>query len=107
MQHVAMLRICYTDSATVQQWILSGQLAGRWVSELRDCWRDHRRTAPLSRAVADLREVTFIDEAGEELLAEMLAAEVEFVTSGVETRHVIENLRDKSEKPLRRLIWNE
>jgi hypothetical protein len=102
-----MLRICYADSIAVQKWTLSGQLAGRWVSEFRDCWRGHRSAAPNTRAVADLSEVTFIDESGEELLAEMLAAGVEFITAGVETRHVIENLRDKSEKPLRRLIRND
>lgn len=88
-----MLRICYAQTGTGQHWTLCGQLAGPWVHELRSCWQHNRRTAAQSRAVVDLRDVTFIDENGERLLSEMETAGVEFVAAGVETKHLIENLK--------------
>jgi len=53
--------------------------------------------------VVDLSDVTFIDENGERLLSEMRGAGVEFVASGVETKHLLENLKGRGKRPLRRL----
>jgi hypothetical protein len=86
-----MLRICYSQNDSGQQWTLCGQLAGPWVQELRSCWQNSRRAAG-SGAVADLTDVTFIDENGERLLSEMRSAGVQLVATGVETKHLIENL---------------
>ena len=94
-----MLRISYS-----QQWTLCGQLAGPWVQELRSCWKHARRAAAGSGAVVDLSDVTFIDEDGERLLAEMRRAGVEFVATGVETKHLLQNLKSRGERPLRRLV---
>lgn len=99
-----MLRISYSDAEAGQRWNLCGQLAGPWVGELRSCWQYARQTAPRAHAVVDLSDVTFIDEAGERLLSEMTQAGVEFVAGGVETRHLLENLKGKGERPLRRLM---
>jgi|SRR5580700_10041277 hypothetical protein len=97
--YLAMLRIYYS-----QQWTLCGQLAGPWVQELRSCWEHARRAAAGSSAVVDLSDVTFIDENGERLLAEMRSAGVEFNATGVETKHLVQNLKSRGERPLRRLI---
>ena len=99
-----MLRIYYSDGDAGQRWDVCGQLAGPWVDELRSCWRQARKTAPMSRAVVDLSDVTFIDERGERLLSEMFRAGVEFVAAGVETKHLLENLKAKGERPLRRSV---
>ncbi len=95
----AMLRICYS-----QQWTLCGQLAGPWVQELRSCWEHARHIVTGAAAKVDLSDVTFIDEEGEKLLFEMRTAGVEFVATGVETKHLLENLKGRGEKPLRRLV---
>jgi hypothetical protein len=95
METAIMLRIWYEQAETGQQWTLCGQLAGAWVQELRSCWQHHRETTARARAVVDLRDVTFIDENGERLLSEMEAAGVEFVAAGVETKHLIENLKGR------------
>jgi hypothetical protein len=92
-----MLRISFSDSAEGQRWCLCGRLAGPWVNELRACWQYARNQAPRSHAVRphvmiDLRDVTFVDAGGEELLSEMRGAGVEFVASGVEMKHLLENL---------------
>lgn len=99
-----MLRICYSLTNPVEQWTLCGQLAGAWVQELRSCWEHARRAAAASKSVVDLSDVTFIDENGERLLSEMRSAGVEFVATGIETKHLIENLKGEGERTLRRLV---
>ncbi|HTA43892.1 MAG TPA: hypothetical protein VK789_15665 [Bryobacteraceae bacterium] len=84
-----MFRACYSDTADVQRWSLYGRLAGPWVDELRLCWKRAREGAPLARGIVDLQEVTFIDPAGERLLAEMRRAGVELIATGVEHQHLI------------------
>lgn len=97
-----MLRISYDDSSDGQRWSLCGRLAGSDVDELRSCWREARGRAPLVRSVVDLRDVIFIDEAGERLLAEMEASGAELVAAGVENRHVVANLNRGTSRSLRR-----
>jgi len=108
-----MLRISYSDTPDGQRWSLCGRLAGPWVDELRSLWQQAREGAPLARAVVDLKEVIFIDEAGERLLAEMEIAGAELVAAGVENRHFVATLRNGASRPLRRRLedlcarWHE
>src|ERR1051326_8238655 len=99
-----MLRVSHPDNAEGQRWSLCGHLAGPWVGELRTCWRYARNRAPRSRAIVDLSDVTFIDEAGEGLLSEMQSAGTEFIAAGVENKHLLANLKGKRKRPLRKLI---
>lgn len=99
-----MLRISYSLKDAVEHWTLCGQLAGVWVRELRECWEHARRENGVSGSVIDLSDVTFIDESGERLLAEMGAAGAKFVATGIDTKHLIENLKSTDEKTVRRLV---
>lgn len=104
-----MLRITHAQTETEQRWTLCGQLTGPWVAELRACWEYHRRPVAASAAatqhmIVDLSDVTFIDERGETLLSEMRSDGAEFVAVGVDTRHLIENLKARGERPLRRFV---
>jgi hypothetical protein len=99
-----MLRISYSHTEALHRWTLCGQLAGPWVQELLALWQYTRQTAPEARAMADLSEVTFIDENGEALLSAMSSAGVEFIAAGVANKDLLENLLSKGEKPMRRLI---
>ncbi len=99
-----MLRIMYHHSETEQRWTLCGQLAGPWVGELRVCWEHSRSVAENLLRVVDLTDVTFIDESGETLLSEMRNAGTTFVAAGVETRYLVDNLKAKGARPLRRSI---
>jgi len=87
-----MFRVSYSDTVDGQCWSLYGRLAGPWVDELRSCWKHARDRAPLARAIVDLREVTFIDQAGETLLAEMRSAGAELIATGVEHQHLLATL---------------
>ena len=93
-----MLRVSYSETAEGQRWILCGRLAGPWVAELRSCWQQARERAPRAPALVDLKEVVFIDEAGERLLAEMEGAGAELVAVGVENRHLVATLREGKSK---------
>ena len=97
-----MLRVCYSENGGGQRWHLFGDLSGPWVDELRSCWSHSRRGAPLARAVVDLSDVTFIDEAGEDLLSEMQRDGAEFVAAGVENKHLLANLKETGKRSLRR-----
>jgi hypothetical protein len=99
-----MLRVSYSDNDAVQRWCLCGHLAGPWVDELRSCWQHARRLAPRSRAVVDLRDVTFVDEAGERLLCEMQNGGTEFEAAGVENKDLLASLQETGTRPLRRLV---
>jgi hypothetical protein len=100
----AMLRVSYSDAEDGQRWSLCGRLAGPWVDELRSCWQQARKRAPLARVVVDLKDVLFIDEAGEKLLAEMKKSGAELVAAGVENKHVIATLRNGAGRSMRRRL---
>jgi hypothetical protein len=87
-----MFRVSYSDTADGHHWCLYGRLAGPWVDELRSCWKYARDRAPLARAIVDLREVTFIDQAGEALLVEMRTAGAELVACGVKYQYLLATL---------------
>lgn len=99
-----MLRVSYSDTPEGQRWSLCGRLAGPWVDELRECWRQTRERAPRASAVVDLKDVVFIDEAGERLLAEMETAGTKLIAAGVENTHVIAMLRNRESRCLRRRL---
>ena len=99
-----MLRVSYSESGNGQRWTVCGRLAGPWVDELRSLWRAVREKAPRARAVVDLREVTFIDEHAEQLLGEMHVAGTEFVVAGVANQYLLECLKSKERRALRRTL---
>jgi len=99
-----MLRITHAQTETEQRWTLCGRLTRPWVAELRACWERGRQVRVNARTVVDLRDVTFIDESGEKLLSEMRSHGAEFIAAGVETKHLLKNLKGKGERPLRRFI---
>jgi len=97
-----MLRFSFYRSGAGQHWVLCGQLSGPWVDELRSVWRrlcQHHAPTP---AVVDLKEVTFIDEAGEQLLVEMQRGGAEFVATGVEHKDLVANLNCGGARAVRR-----
>jgi hypothetical protein len=96
-----MLRVSYSDNAGGQRWNLCGRLAGPWVEELRACWRQLRARAPHTPAIVYLKDVTYIDKSGEELLAEMQTAGAEFVAAGVENTHLLASLKNNGKHPQR------
>jgi hypothetical protein len=98
-----MLRLSYYRSDGGEDWRLRGRLTGPWVDELRSVWRRIREHAPRAHPTVDLKEVTFIDEAGERLLAEMQSAGADLVISGVEHRDLLAGLKGGGASVRRRI----
>jgi hypothetical protein len=99
-----MLRITHARTELEERWTLCGQLMGPWIEELRASWEYGRRIASNSRMVVDLSDVTFIDESGATLLSDMRNSGAEFIAAGVDTAHLLETLKQKGERPLRRFV---
>jgi ABC-type transporter Mla MlaB component len=78
-----MLRITNTRTAKEDRWILSGDLQGEWVKELRSNWDEIRSDACGRNCVIDLREVISIDQGGQQLLAELKDEGAQFVAPGI------------------------
>lgn len=96
-----MLKVSYSDTDG-ERWTLCGRLAGQWVNELCSLWRRIREQTPHARAVVDLTDVIFIDESGARLLADMETSGAEFIAAGVENKHLIAGLNNRSDDCLRR-----
>ena|SRR5437870_5775049 len=97
-----MLKVTNSTTANEEKWILCGQLAGPWVAELRSNWDQVRGRSRGRRYVIDLSDVTFIDANGEGLLGDLRDEGAEFVARGVYTKHLLENLKSKNERPVRK-----
>ena len=76
---------------------VEGMLSGVWVDELERCWREARRSSNGDPVCVDLSGVSFVDDKGRRLLAQMFRAGVELRAVGVMTRGIIEEIRE-SEK---------
>jgi anti-anti-sigma regulatory factor len=98
-----MLRITTTETDDRQTWTLHGQLAGPFVAELKSTWDNAPKH---EKRVVDLTNVTFVDEAGARALCGMKDAGAQFIARGVDTQHLLDDLKRKTAPPLRRcLSW--
>ena len=77
-----MLRITTHDNQELLTLQLEGRLAGAWVQELECCW-EATQLVNRGRAVRiDLTGVTFVDNSGKKLLADLHTQGAEFVAAG-------------------------
>ena len=66
-----MLRITPKEQDSKLTLSLEGKLAGPWVAELAKAWSEWQGRVQPRDAVIDLRMVSFVDESGRELLAQL------------------------------------
>ncbi len=86
-----MLKITSDNSQSSTRLMLEGRLAGAWVKELEQFWRHLPASEPGS-LIVDLRGVTFIEETGKALLAEMWQAGAELIATGCCNKSMIEQI---------------
>jgi anti-anti-sigma regulatory factor len=77
-----MLRISVLNEAGITRVKLEGKLAHEWVAEARKAWAAMSETSCKTGIVVDLMNVSFVDDAGSQLLAEMRHAGAELMGSG-------------------------
>jgi len=87
-----MLRVTTQNDAKATRLKIDGRLAGAEVHELENHWRTLTSARTHSPIVVDLTEVTFVDEAGKELLAEMHRHGDKFVAPSLMMRAVVEEI---------------
>ena len=86
-----MLRVTTKTEETVTVVLLEGRLAGVWVQELADCWQKAANSdQPLRVMVCG---VTFIDDKGQALLAEMYRHGAELVAEGCMNMAIVEEIK--------------
>ena len=84
-----MLRITVHDSPRAFTFQLEGRLAGPWLRELEECWKNTIKQRRKSLLRVDLTEVTFIDDAGKACLAAMHRQGAELVAADCLTRDIV------------------
>jgi len=91
-----MLRITTTNEANSLTFKLEGRVAGPWVNELSDCWRNRLAGGDVSEIKVDLRGVTFVDAAGKQLLAAMVREGAELIASGCLMKAIVAEIEQDS-----------
>ena len=99
-----MLRITITDESIEQRWNLQGRISGPWVAQLKLNWKQSRNCNGDRKRVVDMSGVTFVDLAGERVLAAMMKDGAEFIATGVYTKHVLETLVKRRQRWIDRLL---
>lgn len=86
-----MLKITTKHEPEALRLVLEGRLAGLWLKELEQSWR-HMTASERGALVVDLRGVTFIEETGKALLAEMWREGAEFIATGCCNKPIVEHI---------------
>lgn len=94
-----MLRITIADGRTQRRLIVEGQLINSWANELRIACEKARSELNDRELVIDLNYLTAINQAGENLLLELMRAGVTFRCRGVFTKQVLAQLARRIRKP--------
>lgn len=86
-----MLKISVKNDEPHEQVLLEveGRLAGLWVAELERCWEGERQRVPSETIVVRLSNVSFIDDAGRELLGRISSAGSKLEGHGCMVRAII------------------
>jgi hypothetical protein len=83
-----MLKVSVTEQNPGVSLGVEGRLAGPWVPALEECWRNQRVQLAQSICVR-LNGVSFIDEAGKDLLARMFRDGAKLEGSGCLVRAIL------------------
>jgi hypothetical protein len=92
-----MLRVVISHSEDRLTIRLDGRIAGPWVDELAQAWRESRTLAAGRRTVIDLRNVTYATAEGTELLKEIfLQTRATILAATPWTHSLAQEIADKS-----------
>ena len=78
-----MLRINVNDNTDQISLVIEGKLMGPWVKALEACWHSVIRKKPDTSVTVNLAEVSFVDDAGRDLLALMCRQGVTIIPNGL------------------------
>jgi ABC-type transporter Mla MlaB component len=84
-----MLRATICNNTGELRLRLEGRLTGPWVLEAESCWKAALSSAAGQTVTVDLRDVDFVDSAGEELLCTMHRQGARLVAAGAMMGHLV------------------
>jgi anti-anti-sigma regulatory factor len=87
-----MLRITVLNDERGATFKLEGKLTHEWVAEAEKAWTAFSHPSQPQRLVVDLCAVSFVDDAGRELLARMHSSGAKLIGTGPMTRALIEGI---------------
>ena len=87
-----MLRITINEEGQATRFKLEGKLAQEWVAEASLEWNKFAANSGVETAVVDLCGVLFVDEAGRDLLTQIVAAGAKLEGCGPMTNSLIEEV---------------
>ena len=90
-----MLKISTKERPGSLIFILEGRLCGAWAAEAEVAWARALSASHGQEILLDLGGVTFIDRAGEALLASMLARGTKVRATGVMISHLVQEVQQK------------
>jgi hypothetical protein len=91
-----MLMITEQRDADALTFKLAGALSGDWAIEFKRCWHNATSSTEASRFIADLTEVTFVDEMGKELLSLMMNEGTELIARDILMKSIVEEIARES-----------
>jgi hypothetical protein len=94
----SMLKISVVDSRTQCRLVLEGRLVAPWVEELRTAWKRAKAELNGRELVIDMGSVIVASQEAENALLQMMNEGARFRFSGVLTRHLLQQLRQRSRK---------
>ena len=71
---------------------LEGRLVGQWTSELERCWNNAVSDRQPDAIRAELVEVTYVDDAGKQLLTQMASMGAALIAADVMTSALVEQI---------------
>ena len=89
-----MLRITVQNDPGTTRLKLEGKLAHEWVHEAETAWAAISEMHANTSIVVDLLDVTFVDDAGHELLARMRHAGADLFGSGLLMSALLEEIEE-------------
>ena len=91
-----MLRITISSDSDVATFKMEGKLAHEWVAEAQKAWTEFTNSAQLKKVVVDLRGVSFVDDPGHQLLAQMHDSGASLVGTGPMSSALIDEIRQEA-----------
>jgi hypothetical protein len=102
-----MLRISVVDSRTERRLVLEGKLITPWEMELRTAWGAAQQELDRRELAIDLANVTFVSQAGENVLLQLMTEGAKFSGCGVLAKHLLQQLRRRRKKIAAELLREE
>jgi len=93
-----LLKISIIDSRTLRRLVLEGKLVGPWTDELRPAWEKAKAELGGRELVVEVKNLIVINQAGENVLLELMQEGAKIRGRGVFTRHILKQLARRAER---------